>query len=173
MSRRSLRWLVVPAVVLPLAWLLVVSLGRSVPRVGDPAPDFTLRTIDGETVSAASLAGRPYLLNFWASWCVPACVDEHPVLLEAQERYGGEVAILGVLYRDTPEAARRFLATYGDGGWPHLADPGERLAGAWGVIGPPETFLVDADGRVAGRWIGPLHSADLAGFFAPVASVYR
>jgi len=168
-SGRALRWLVVPAVVLPLAWLLIVSLSRPVPRVGDPAPDFSLRTLDGDTVTAASLAGRPYLLNFWASWCVPACVEEHPVLIEAQQRYGGKVTILGVLWRDTPEAARQFLVEYGDGGWEHLADPGERLAGAWGVIGPPETFLVDADGVVAARWIGPLSSQDLPRLFAPVA----
>jgi cytochrome c biogenesis protein CcmG, thiol:disulfide interchange protein DsbE len=173
MSGRALRWLLVPAIVLPLGWLLVVSLSRPVPRVGDPAPDFSLATIDGRTVTAASLAGRPYLLNFWASWCIPACVEEHPVLIEAQQRYGDEVTILGVLYRDSPEAARAFLATYGDGGWEHLADPGEVLAGAWGVIGPPETFLVDADGRVAARWIGQLTSGGLEALFAPVAGVNR
>ena len=173
MSARVLRWLLVPVIVVPLAWLLATSLGRSVPRVGDPAPAFTLQTIDGETVSSESLTGRPYLLNFWASWCVPACVDEHPVLLEAQQRYGDRVAIVGVLYRDSPEGARDFLETYGDGGWPHLSDPGERLAGEWGVLGPPETFLVDAQGRVAARRIGPLTAAELDRFMAPVASVDR
>jgi cytochrome c biogenesis protein CcmG/thiol:disulfide interchange protein DsbE len=172
-SARVLRWLLVPVIVVPLAWLLVTSLGRSVPRVGDPAPAFTLQTIDGETVSSESLAGRPYLLNFWASWCIPSCVDEHPVLIEAQQRYGDQVTIVGVLYRDSPEDARDFLETYGDGGWPHLSDPGERLAGEWGVLGPPETFLVDATGRVAARRIGPLTAAELEGFMAPVASMDR
>lgn len=173
MSRRTLRWLLLPVLVLPLAWLLVASLGRSVPRVGDPAPDFTLRTIDGQTVTAGSLAGRPYVLNFWASWCVPACVDEHPVLTEAQQRYGADVTILGVLYRDTPEAARAFLATHGDGGWGHLMDPGEVLAAAWGVIGPPETFLVDANGTVAARKLGPLTAAELDSFFGRVTAMDR
>jgi cytochrome c biogenesis protein CcmG/thiol:disulfide interchange protein DsbE len=166
---RALRWLVLPLLVVPLAWLLAASLGRTVPQVGDSAPEFSLVTIDGRTVTSAELAGRPYLLNFWASWCVPSCVDEHPVLIEAQQRYGDQVTILGILYRDSPEAARTFLGTYGDGGWQHLADPGERLAGAWGVLGPPETFLVDADGRVAARRIGPLTAADLDAFLAPVA----
>jgi cytochrome c biogenesis protein CcmG/thiol:disulfide interchange protein DsbE len=155
------RWLLMPVIILPLAWLLATSLGRSVPRVGDPAPSFSLVATDGRTVSSEDLAGRPYLLNFWASWCVPACVDEHPVLLEAQRRYGDQVTILGVLYRDSPEGARAFLDRYGDGGWPHLSDPGERLAGEWGVLGPPETFLVGADGRVAARHIGPLGTAEL------------
>ena len=169
MNGRALRWLVLPLLVVPLAWLLAASLGRTVPQVGDSAPEFSLVTIDGRTVTSADLAGRPYLLNFWASWCVPSCVDEHPVLIEAQQRYGDQVTILGILYRDSPEAARTFLGTYGDGGWQHLADPGERLAGAWGVLGPPETFLVDADGRVAARRIGPLTAADLDAFLAPVA----
>jgi cytochrome c biogenesis protein CcmG/thiol:disulfide interchange protein DsbE len=173
MSGRILRWLLVPVVVVPLAWLLVASLGRAVPRVGDPAPAFSLSTIDGEQVSSTELAGKPYVLNFWASWCVPACVDEHPVLIEAQRRYGDDVTILGVLYRDSPAGARAFLERYGDGGWQHLSDPGERLAGEWGVLGPPESFLVDADGRVAARWIGPLTAADLDAFMAPVAVLDR
>lgn len=170
---RALRWLIVPAVVLPLAWLLVASLGRPVPRVGDPAPDFSLVTMDGETVTAASLAGRPYLLNFWASWCIPACIEEHPVLLEAQRRYGDRLAIVGVLYRDSPEEARAFLDRYGDGGWPHLTDPGERFAGTWGVLGPPESFLVNADGTVAARRIGPLTMGELDGFVGQLAGVDR
>jgi cytochrome c biogenesis protein CcmG/thiol:disulfide interchange protein DsbE len=173
MSGRTLRWLLVPVVVVPLAWLLVTSLGRTVPRVGDPAPGFSLATIDGGRVTSTELAGRPYLLNFWASWCVPACVDEHPVLIEAQRRYGEDVTILGVLYRDSPAAASAFLEEHGDGGWDHLSDPGERLAGEWGVLGPPETFLVGPDGRVAARWIGPLTAADLDAFMAPVAVLDR
>jgi cytochrome c biogenesis protein CcmG/thiol:disulfide interchange protein DsbE len=144
-----------------------------VPRVGDPAPPFTLQAIDGGSVSSDDLAGRPYLLNFWASWCVPACVDEHPVLLEAQQRYGEEITILGVLYRDSPEDARDFLEAYGDGGWRHLSDPGERLAGEWGVLGPPETFLVGPDGRVANRHIGPLSAGELDAFLSPVAGLDR
>lgn len=168
MSRHGLRWLLLPLLVLPLAWLLATSLGRSVPRVGDPAPAFSLVATDGTAVSSEELAGRPYLLNFWASWCVPACVDEHPVLLEAQRRYGEQITILGVLYRDSPEGARAFLDRYGDGGWRHLSDPGERLAGEWGVLGPPETFLVGADGRVAARHIGPLSAGELDGFMAAI-----
>lgn len=164
MTLRPLRWLLLPAVLLPLGWLLVASLSRSVPVAGDPAPAFELVSIDGRTVTSESLRGRPYLLNFWASWCIPSCVDEHPVLMEAQRRYGDELQIVGVLYRDTAEQAREFLATYGDGGWLQLADPGERLAGAWGVLGPPESYLVDASGTVVARKIGPLTAEQLPAF---------
>ncbi len=166
MSRRSVRWALLPVVVLPLAWLLVASLSRPVPTAGDAAPAFSLVSIDGEVVSSESLAGRPYLLNFWASWCLPSCADEQPVLMEARQRYGDEVTIVGVLYRDTPAAARDFLATYGDGGWLQLADPGERLATAWGVSGPPESYLVGADGVVVARRIGPLTSDEIDAFFS-------
>lgn len=164
MTVRTVRWVLVPVIVLPLAWLLVASLSRSVPTAGESAPAFSLVSIDGETVTSESLAGQPYLLNFWSSWCLPSCADEQPVLIDAQERYGDRVTIVGVLYRDTPDAAREFLATYGDGGWAQLADPGERLASEWGVLGPPESYLVDGDGVVVARRIGPLTSAELDAF---------
>jgi len=171
MSGRAWRWVVVPVVVLPLAWLLMGSLSRSVPTAGDPAPTFSLQTIDGETVTSESLAGKPYLLNFWASWCLPSCADEQPVLMEAQQRYGDRVTIVGVLYRDTGDSARRFLDTYGDGGWLQLVDPGERLAGAWGVTGPPESYLVDADGTVVARKVGPLTTDQVDPFFGQLPGV--
>ena len=171
MTGRAIRWLVLPAILLPLAWLLIASLSRSVPVTGDPAPEFDLVAIDGTPVTSESLRGRPYLLNFWASWCIPSCVDEHPVLLEAQQRYGDRLRIVGVLYRDTAEQARDFLATYGDGGWLQLADPGERLAGAWGVLGPPESYLVDASGTVVARKIGPLTSDQLDAFIGQLDGI--
>jgi cytochrome c biogenesis protein CcmG/thiol:disulfide interchange protein DsbE len=163
-----MRWVLLPVLVLPLAWLLVASLSHPVPAAGDRAPAFTLVSIDGAEVSSASLSGRPYLLNFWASWCLPSCADEQPVLVQAQQRYGDRVTIVGVLYRDTAAAARDFLATYGDGGWLQLADPGERLATAWGVSGPPESYLVGADGVVVARRIGPLTNDEIDGFLGQV-----
>jgi len=171
MKLSSVRWVAVPVVMLPLAWLLVASLSRPVPAVGDPAPAFSLVSIDGETLTSESLAGRPYLLNFWSSWCLPSCADEQPVLLEAQRRYADRVTIVGVIYRDTPDAARGFLATYGDGGWAQLTDPGDRLATAWGVTGPPESYLVGADGVVVARRIGPLTVAEIDPFVGQLPGV--
>ncbi len=156
MLRSPLRWLLLPALVLPLALLFTVAMAEPTARVGEAAPSFELRTTDGRTISSADLAGRPYALNFWASWCVPACVDEHPVLVEAHQRYGDEVLIIGVLVRDSPEAAGAFLERYGDAGWPHLVDPGGRLARAYGSLGPPETYFVDEHGILRIRQIGPM-----------------
>lgn len=158
MLRSPLRWLLLPAVVLPLTLLFAVAMAEPTARVGEPAPTFELQTTGGRTISSGDLLGTPYALNFWASWCVPACVDEHPVLVEAHERYGDEVLIIGVLVRDSPEAADAFLERYGDGGWPHLLDPGGRLARAYGSLGPPETYFVDEHGVLRIRQIGPMDS---------------
>ena len=161
MPLRALRWLLVPVLVVPLAWLLFTGFGRdprevASPLIGRQAPAWTLTTLDGETLSSDDLAGRPYVLNFWASWCIPACVDEHPVLVSAHEEVGEEVAIVGVLYQDEPADAEAFLARYGDAGYPHAVDDGGRLAIEYGVTGPPETFFVDAEGIVRDKQFGPL-----------------
>jgi cytochrome c biogenesis protein CcmG/thiol:disulfide interchange protein DsbE len=168
---RSLRWLLVPIVVLPLTLILFHGFGRDPreipsPLIGKQAPSFTLVALDGKTITADQLRGRPYVLNFWASWCVPACVDEHPVLLEAERRYGDAVQIVGVIYNDTPRAALAFLDRYGDGGWPQLTDAGGRLAVEYGVTGPPESYFVDATGIVRAKQFGPLTLAAMDQRFA-------
>lgn len=170
---RSARWFVLPVIVVPLAWLFFQGLGRDPrelpsPLIGKPMPAFTLTTIDGRTVTSAQLKGRPVMLNFWASWCIPACVDEHPVLLDAQRRYGDRVQIVGVLYNDTVPDALAFLARYGDGGYLQLRDPAGTLALDFGVTGPPETYFIDAAGIVRAKQFGPLTTATLE---AKIASV--
>jgi len=161
---RALRWLLVPLIVVPLALLLLSGFGRnpreiSSPLIGRPAPAWSLTTLGGETLTADDLAGRPYVVNFWASWCIPACVDEHPVLAAAHERYGDAVAVVGVLYQDTAADAVAFLARHGDAGYAHVIDESGGLAIDYGVTGPPETFFVDADGIVRGKVFGPLTDA--------------
>ena len=67
--------------------------------------------------TAPSLAGKPALINVWASWCSP-CVTEHPLLLDTARQHAGALQVVGVLYQDTADGAAAFLAQYGDGGWP-------------------------------------------------------
>jgi cytochrome c biogenesis protein CcmG, thiol:disulfide interchange protein DsbE len=155
-----LRWLLVPLVVLPIGWLLLSGFGRdpleiASPHIGRPAPAWTLATLDGGSMSSSDLAGTPYVVNFWASWCGP-CVDEHPVLSGAQAALGEDVTFVGILYQDDPADARAFLARYGDTGYPHVVDEAGRLAIEYGVTGPPESFFVDADGIVRAKQFGPL-----------------
>ncbi len=170
------RWLALPVIAVPLVWLLFAGIGRDPrevpsPLIGRPMPAFTLTSIEGREVRSESLRGRPILVNFWASWCIPACVDEHPVLLDAQERYGDRMEIVGILYDNHPADARAFLDRYGDGGWMHLLDPDGRVAIDFGVLGPPESFLVDAEGIIRFKQTGPLTSDVLHERVAPIIGV--
>ena len=161
MRRIPLRWLLVPLVVLPLGWLLFTGLGRDPrlipsPLVGKPLPAFAGTTLEGGQFSSTDLAGKPAVVNFWASYCIPACVIEHPVLMDLAARYSGELQLVGVLVNDTPDGARGFLARYGQASWPNLLNTDGRMTIDFGVTGPPETFFVDARGIVVARHIGPL-----------------
>jgi cytochrome c biogenesis protein CcmG/thiol:disulfide interchange protein DsbE len=169
---RTARWLLLPLLVIPLGWVLFTGLGRDPseipsPLIGQPMPAFELVALDGAVVSSADLAGRPMVVNFWASWC-PACVDEHPVLMDAAAEHAGELQLVGILYDDTPADASRFLVRYGDGGWPNLDDRSGEVAIAYGVLAPPETFFVDADGMVRAKHYGPLTDAAMADYLAQI-----
>lgn len=176
MTLRNLRWLLVPVLVIPVGLLLFTGFGRdprevASPLIGRPAPSWSLPTLDGGTLTSGDLAGQPYALNFWASWCVPACVDEHPVLASAHE--AGDIVVVGVLYQDDPADAEAFLARYGDAGYDHVIDEAGRLAIDFGVTGPPETFFIGADGVVADKQFGPLTNDLMAVRVATVAAPDR
>jgi cytochrome c biogenesis protein CcmG, thiol:disulfide interchange protein DsbE len=164
---RLARWLLVPLLAIPLGWVLFTSLGRDPseipsPLVGKPMPAFQLNTLDGASFDSAKLAGKPAIINFWASWCIPACVEEHPVLMDLAVRYRTEVQLVGILFDDEPQDAIDFLVRYGDGGWAQVDDGSGSVGLAFGVLGPPETFFVDAHGIVRAKHYGPLTEATLA-----------
>jgi cytochrome c biogenesis protein CcmG/thiol:disulfide interchange protein DsbE len=167
MRPARLRWLLVPLVVLPLAWLLFTGLGRDPrlipsPLVGKPMPAFAGATLDGDRFSSTELAGKPAVVNFWGSYCIPSCVDEHPVLLDLVARHGDDLRMVGVLVNDTPDGARGFLARYGQVSWPNVLNADASISIDYGVTGPPETFFVDARGIVLARHVGPLTPAVVA-----------
>jgi cytochrome c biogenesis protein CcmG/thiol:disulfide interchange protein DsbE len=160
------RWLVIPLLAVPVGWLLFTGLGRDPrlipsPLIGQPLPALAGATLDGRSFDTAALAGRPAVVNVWASWCAP-CVQEHPLLLDLQREHGDELAVVGILYNDASDQATQFLARYGDGGWPDLTDADGRMTLDLGVTGPPETFFVDADGIVRYKHVGPLTADVLA-----------
>ena len=161
-----LRWLAVPLILLPLGWLMFTGLGRDPrvipsPLIGHPLPAFAATTLEGSSFSSSQLARRPAIVNVWASWCTP-CVDEHPLLLDVAARHASDLTVVGIVYQDTAEGARGFLARYGDGGWTNLLDPSGRIGVDLGVTGPPETFFVSADGIVRARHVGLLTADVLA-----------
>ena len=131
------------------------------PLLGKPLPDFELQDLDGATVRTADLRGHPLIVNIWASWCVP-CREEFPLLVGANGEYRDEgLAVLGIVHRDDPEAARRIAADQG-ATWPMLLDPDESAYRKLIGIGVPQTYFVDEAGIV--RWvsIGPFSEAGLA-----------
>ena len=127
--------------------------------IDKPVPTFDLPTIDGEPggFSSKQLTGKVSLVNIWASWCGP-CRVEHPRLMRMAK---DGVIIHGINYKDTPEAAKNFLATLGNPFTSLGADRNGRAVIDWGVYGYPETFVVDKAGRVRYRHIGPIMPDDL------------
>ena len=145
-----------------LVWASGTGLLTPALRVGDRAPNFVLTDLDGRTVRLADYAGQPVLVNFWASWCLPDCAEEFPILADAIEGYEDiRLAVIGIVYRDRSEAARAFGDQFG-ATWPLVMDPGERVAQAYGAFGPPETWLIGPDGTVLSRHIGPFTAEELA-----------
>ena len=131
------------------------------PLVGKPAPPFSLATLDGGRVSLAELRGRPVIVNFWASWCVP-CRAEAPLLQAASVDYASRgLVVLGVIYEDSAENARAFMRQYGQT-YAGLLDPDGRTALNYGVFGIPETYFIDPAGRILSKETGQLDAASLA-----------
>jgi cytochrome c biogenesis protein CcmG/thiol:disulfide interchange protein DsbE len=153
---------VLPVILLGLLAIVLItrSPGTSPTAVGQVAPDFVLADLDGNPVRLADLRGRPVIVNFWASWCGP-CVEEFPLLLDAAERHEADgLRIVGIVYQDRSEAARSFMERTG-ATWPATMDPGERVASAYGILAPPETFFIGRDGTIVARQIGQFSAASL------------
>ena len=121
--------------------------------IGKPIPQFSLPPVKGRSLglSSADLAGHVSLLNVYASWCV-ACREEHPLLMQLHK--SGIVPVNGLDYKDPPDDAAKWLATMGDPYDRIGADVNGRVAIDWGVYGVPETYVIDAQGRIAYKQIG-------------------
>ncbi len=153
---------------LPLiAFLLLVALlvvGLSIsdrktlipsPLINKPVPAFDLPVLASpeRTMSAESFLGKPYLVNFWASWCV-SCRVEHPAITELAKLK--VVRIVGLNFRDKTQDAIAWLERWGDPYDVNLADRDGRISIDFGVYAAPETFLVDPSGTIVYKHIGPL-----------------
>ena len=125
------------------------------PLVGKPVPEFALGPVQGRTLGLSSedLREEVTLVNVFASWCV-ACRDEHPLFLALERE--GVVPIHGLNYKDAPPDAAAWLDALGDPYTRIGADLDGRVGLDWGVYGVPETFVVDGNGRIAYKHIGPV-----------------
>jgi peroxiredoxin len=151
-----------------VALLLVGCSGASDFRplaVGDPAPAYSGVTLTGDTVSVRAFPGRALLVNIWATWCAP-CQAEMPAMQRLYAMFADSgLSVVGVSI-DAPGsdgAVRRFVEEHGIR-FAVVRDPGQEAARAFATVGVPETFLFDARGRLAKRWIGefdPLSEATL------------
>ena len=170
---RRIRWVLL----LPCAFLLVmvfffgVSLGRDPtlvpsPLVGNPAPEFSLPRLlaENESLSLHEIEDGPWMLNVWASWCA-GCVVEHDFLL-ALGQVG--VPLYGLNWKDGAADAREWLEARGNPYRAIAVDADGRAGIDWGVYGAPETFLIDADGIVRYRHVGPLDGTVFSEVFLPV-----
>jgi cytochrome c biogenesis protein CcmG/thiol:disulfide interchange protein DsbE len=162
---RYLRFLV------PLAifFILVVFLFRGLsldpkrvpsPLVGKPMPEFSLPRLKdpAATLSDSDLKGKVSVLNIWATWCV-SCRAEHEVLLQLANT--GMVDIYGLNYKDERAAAQQWLRQLGDPYVANAFDADGRTGIDWGVYGAPETFIMDKQGLIRHKHIGPLTIDDL------------
>lgn len=121
--------------------------------IGRPAPTFALTRLEGgELLTSDAMRGRPYVINMFASWCTP-CRAEHPQLMALQ---ASGVEIVGVAYKDRPEASARFLTDLGNPYSAVAMDPEGRFGLELGLVGVPETFVIGADGTIRAVYRGPL-----------------
>lgn len=125
------------------------------PLIGKPVPEFELPPVQGRSqgLAANHLRGEVSIVNVFASWCAP-CREEHPLLVSLARQ--GVVTIHGLNYKDAPEAASKWLDALGDPYRRTGADLDGRVGIDWGVYGVPETFVVDREGRIAYKHVGPL-----------------
>ena len=125
------------------------------PLIGKPAPAFSLPVLHepGRLVTLDELKGAPFVLNVWGSWCV-SCRIEHRVLTRFAETR--RVRVVGYNWKDERADALRWLQQFGNPFWIVLVDYEGRYAIDWGIYGAPETYLVDADGIIRWKHVGPL-----------------
>lgn len=163
---------------LPLAGfaLLAAYLGYGLTRdpsklpstmIDQPVPVFALGGVDGtpNALSNEHLTGRVMIVNMFASWCVP-CRVEHPLLLRLAKEKG--ITIHGFAWKDKPEDVAKFLAELGSPYTRIGLDESGRAAIDWGVYGVPETYIIDASGRIRYKHVGPLMPHDVEETILPL-----
>jgi cytochrome c biogenesis protein CcmG/thiol:disulfide interchange protein DsbE len=148
------------AITAALVAVLFLGLGRDPqqiqsPLLGRAAPPFALKEVGSErTIDLAALRGKPTVINFWATWCMP-CYQEHPVLVDNARLLGSQVQFVGVVFNDDETSISKFLRERGSA-YPTLLDAQGKTAIAYGVGGVPESFFLNRDGVIVAKFAGPM-----------------
>jgi cytochrome c biogenesis protein CcmG/thiol:disulfide interchange protein DsbE len=173
-----------PSPIRPIGFLLTIAVAAAVIVVliirgapttggdimakGQPVPEFSGTTLDGQPFDLATERGKPVLVNFWGPSCIP-CREEFPLLAaKAAEHAADGLVIVGVLVDDPVDPARDFTAKYG-GTWPTVIDPEAAIKKAYLVVGRPQTYFVDRAGILRSIQLGPLTDADFERQFALIS----
>lgn len=137
------------------------------PLIDKPAPAFSLARLHKPevTLTGKDLLGQVWVLNVWASWCV-ACRAEHVVITQLAEM--NLAPVIGLNYKDQPKDAKRWLVELGDPYDASLSDLDGRVGIDWGVYGVPETFIIDANGLIKYKHIGPVTGESLNAEIIPM-----
>jgi cytochrome c biogenesis protein CcmG/thiol:disulfide interchange protein DsbE len=137
------------------------------PLIDKPAPAFSLPRLDqpAKQFSPADMKGKVWLFNVWASWC-ESCKDEHPVLLDLAGQH--QVPIYGLDYKDTPADAKAWLNEAGNPYTLVAQDADGRVGINYGVYGVPETYVIDKQGIIRYKLIGPMTMENLKGIILPM-----
>ena len=169
---KSLKFILPFLLFVGLALILAAGLNRDPkevpsPLIGKPAPAFTLARLDDATQSIKrdDLLGKVWVLNVWASWCV-ACREEHPLLVEFSRRK--TVPVYGLNYKDARPDGLRWLANFGNPYDASLFDNDGKVGIDFGVYGVPETFIIDKQGVIRFKHIGPVTPAVLKDRIEPL-----
>jgi cytochrome c biogenesis protein CcmG, thiol:disulfide interchange protein DsbE len=171
-KRHTARWIALSVLIVTAGLVAVlatrpVAVGQaSSALIGKPAPGIAtsptepVTTVAGTSFNLKSLMGRWVVVNFFASWC-PPCQDEEPQLAAFSNSHSGagEPVVLGIVYDDSGSNAQSFLRSAG-ARYTAVLDPGD-LKVAYGVTGPPETFVVAPTGVVVAHYIGPVDQSNL------------
>jgi cytochrome c biogenesis protein CcmG, thiol:disulfide interchange protein DsbE len=137
------------------------------PLLNKPAPAFSAPKLNApnEKLSPADLKGKVWLFNVWASWCV-SCRAEHPIINQLAQQQAA--IIVGLNYKDDPDAAKKWLETLGNPYNDSVMDADGRIGIDWGVYGVPETFVMDKHGIVRYKHTGPVTEEDVQNIFLPL-----
>ena len=145
------------ALMLSLAWGLQHAAMQQPALIGNAAPQLAIKQLDGNILQVSSLRGKPVVLDFWASWCV-SCAQDLPTLASAAASHPG-VAFVGAAMQDTPGSLNAFEQRH-----PHPYPVGQIVDGqyqSYGVVAPPVTVFINANGMVVASFEGPLDTSTI------------